>query len=76
MCKEAGGRRNKGDMRGQADTRLKKNTTVGMLRKSCCFDMGWWGCAKRNELDLAIPGVLRSAKLSPLSKPAGGPSTV
>jgi hypothetical protein len=35
-------------MRGQADTRLK-NTTVGMLRKSCCFEMGWWGYAKRKE---------------------------
>ena len=49
MYKEAGGRRNRGDMRGQADTRLK-NTTVGMLRKSCCCEMGWWGYAKRKEL--------------------------
>eukprot|EP00959_Pyramimonas_sp_CCMP1952_P463938 9485753-Pyramimonas_sp.AAC.1 len=49
MYKEAGGRRNRGDMQGQADTRLK-NTTVGMLRGSCCCEMGWWGYAKRKEL--------------------------
>eukprot|EP00959_Pyramimonas_sp_CCMP1952_P033153 695306-Pyramimonas_sp.AAC.1 len=36
-------------MRGQTDTRLK-NTTVGMLRESCCSEMGWWGYAKRKEL--------------------------
>eukprot|EP00959_Pyramimonas_sp_CCMP1952_P160538 3357361-Pyramimonas_sp.AAC.1 len=36
-------------MRGQADTRLK-NTTVGMLRERCCCEMGWWGYAKRKEL--------------------------
>eukprot|EP00959_Pyramimonas_sp_CCMP1952_P348904 7310123-Pyramimonas_sp.AAC.2 len=39
-------------MRGQADTRLK-NTTVGMLRKRCCCEMGWWGYAKRREFVLA-----------------------
>ena len=27
-----------------------KNTTVGILRQSCCFKMGWWGYAKREEL--------------------------
>eukprot|EP00959_Pyramimonas_sp_CCMP1952_P470642 9497045-Pyramimonas_sp.AAC.1 len=40
-------------MRGQADTRLK-NTTVGMLRKRCCCEMGWWGYAKRKEFLLVI----------------------
>eukprot|EP00959_Pyramimonas_sp_CCMP1952_P300331 6281998-Pyramimonas_sp.AAC.1 len=53
MYKEAGGSRNRGHMRGQADTRLK-NTTVGMLRKSCCCEMGWWGHAKRKEFKLII----------------------
>eukprot|EP00959_Pyramimonas_sp_CCMP1952_P468458 9493289-Pyramimonas_sp.AAC.1 len=51
MYKAAGRRRNREDMRGQAETRLK-NTTVGMLRKSCCFEMGWWGYAKREEFYL------------------------
>eukprot|EP00959_Pyramimonas_sp_CCMP1952_P103031 2154942-Pyramimonas_sp.AAC.1 len=48
MCKKAGGRRGRGDMRGQTTTRLK-HTTVGMLRMSCCCEMGWWGYAKRKE---------------------------
>eukprot|EP00959_Pyramimonas_sp_CCMP1952_P179698 3757484-Pyramimonas_sp.AAC.1 len=56
MCKGAGGRRNRGDMRGQADTRLK-TTTVGMLRQSCCCEMGWWGCAKRKEFNEPPAGV-------------------
>eukprot|EP00959_Pyramimonas_sp_CCMP1952_P057916 1209031-Pyramimonas_sp.AAC.1 len=36
------------DMRGQEKAR-PKNTTVGMLRNSCCFVMGRWGYAKREE---------------------------
>eukprot|EP00959_Pyramimonas_sp_CCMP1952_P238218 4978146-Pyramimonas_sp.AAC.1 len=48
MYKAAGGKRNRGDMRGHADTRLR-NTTVGMFRKSCCCEMGWRGYAKRKE---------------------------
>eukprot|EP00959_Pyramimonas_sp_CCMP1952_P386449 8099086-Pyramimonas_sp.AAC.1 len=48
MCKEAGGRRNRGYMRGQAETRLKKHD-CRMLRKSCGFEMGRWGCAERKE---------------------------
>eukprot|EP00959_Pyramimonas_sp_CCMP1952_P043824 915682-Pyramimonas_sp.AAC.1 len=40
-------------MRGQADTRLK-NTTIGMLRKSCCCELGWWGYAKRKKIMLAM----------------------
>ena len=42
---------------------------------------GCWGVQRseappRFRLDLAIPGWLRSAKLSPLSRAAGGPSGV
>ena len=51
-------------MRGQAETRLK-NTTVGMLRKSCCCEMGWWGYAKRKEFGMdtteSYTGLARTA---------------
>eukprot|EP00959_Pyramimonas_sp_CCMP1952_P100707 2106746-Pyramimonas_sp.AAC.1 len=49
-------------MRGQADTRLKK-TTVGMLRKGCCCEMGRWGYAKRKEFHGEGPGRTASAQL-------------
>eukprot|EP00959_Pyramimonas_sp_CCMP1952_P067523 1409379-Pyramimonas_sp.AAC.1 len=42
-------------MRSTADTRLK-NTTVGMLRESCCCEMGWWGYAKRKEFLIGVGG--------------------
>eukprot|EP00959_Pyramimonas_sp_CCMP1952_P135674 2838554-Pyramimonas_sp.AAC.1 len=66
MCKEAGGRRDRGDMRGQADTR-PKNTTVGMLRESCCCEMGWRGCAKRKEFIFACWSRAIVSKLSRFS---------
>ena len=37
-----------GDMR-QEEAR-PKITTDGVRRKICCFGMGWWGCAKREQL--------------------------
>ena len=35
-------------MRGQEEARAKI-TAAGMIRKSCCFGMGWWGYARREE---------------------------
>ena len=36
-------------MREQEEAR-PKITTDGVRRKICCFGMGWWGCAKREQL--------------------------
>ena len=38
-------------MREQEEAR-PKITTDGVRRKICCFGMGWWGCAKREQLSL------------------------
>ena len=35
-------------MREQEEAR-PKITTDGVRRKICCFGMGWWGCAKREQ---------------------------